>query len=147
MQRLLKYLEFVTYDHLIAIDIEVQTDPVPVLKEVQDAVFKDDEKPFPCLYCSKSYTRKNKLKTHMEKIHNCQLETVYTTVERSYVCSVCGKSYTMKHNLNRHMLSHEKLPVEVQPIQASLDLSEYEQIRERNIQENRRYLKSLDVFN
>ena len=43
MQRLLKYLEFVTYDHLIAIDIEVQTDPVPVLKEVQDAVFKDDE--------------------------------------------------------------------------------------------------------
>ena len=83
----------------------------------------------------------------MEKIHNCQLETVYTTVERSYVCSVCGKSYTMKHNLNRHMLSHEKLPVEVQPIQASLDLSEYEQIRERNIQENRRYLKSLDVFN
>merc|ERR1712200_335114 len=53
-------------------------------------------KPFSCEFCNKSYSRKDKLRTHIKMVHEDQNV-------KQHSCQVCEKSYSRKDKLNNHM--------------------------------------------
>ena len=59
-------------------------------------------KSFLCPQCGSGFTHKWKLKVHVEKIHEGHIP--------NHICSICGKNFTTNSILNRHIESvHEKV--------------------------------------
>ncbi|XP_067015432.2 gastrula zinc finger protein XlCGF28.1 [Anabrus simplex] len=98
--------------------------------------FRLDDKPFACLSCFKTFTRRSSLSRHMlahrgDLAHRCAncgkgftrrehlaAHTIKHTapkptpqVEKPYSCSVCGKTFLYRSHLNNHV-AHSK-PVNV----------------------------------
>lgn len=83
-------------------------DSVVVVKITEDSP-KVNLNPFSCNLCSKSYSRKDKLKRHLIRDHQC-----FTVPSRKiiseYVCSYCEKSYKTLTTFDRHLLEHDYNP-------------------------------------
>ncbi|XP_061154297.1 oocyte zinc finger protein XlCOF6-like isoform X1 [Syngnathus typhle] len=56
------------------------------------------EKPFGCLFCTKSFTRKSDLKVHMQIKH---------TGDKPFKCTVCAKTFPINRYLITHMRKHD----------------------------------------
>ncbi|GMF04731.1 unnamed protein product [Ambrosiozyma monospora] len=58
----------------------------------------DDSKPYECETCGKSYTKRDRLKKHIEVKH--------TTNIQLFICNECSKEYCSDDDLQRHLLIH-----------------------------------------
>lgn len=68
----------------------------PVKCETNLGSAPTEQKPFPCLYCSKTFENKRQLSRHTKSSHGV----------RKFVCEVCKKMYGEKNVLEKHMRSH-----------------------------------------
>jgi len=66
------------------------------------------EKPFACDQCEKSYSRKDKLKVHLNTVHQISLtnSSKKEPIEKSFACDQCEKVFSRKHKLKYHQKIH-----------------------------------------
>ncbi|CEP63915.1 C2H2-type zinc finger protein LALA0_S09e05358g [Lachancea lanzarotensis] len=61
--------------------------------------FDDDEKPFKCRECTKTFRRSEHLKRHIRSVHS---------TERPFHCPYCDKKFSRSDNLSQHLKTHKK---------------------------------------
>ncbi|SCU94534.1 LADA_0G09120g1_1 [Lachancea dasiensis] len=59
----------------------------------------EDEKPFRCQECPKTFRRSEHLKRHIRSVHSS---------ERPFHCSYCDKKFSRSDNLSQHLKTHKK---------------------------------------
>ncbi|CCD23168.1 stress-responsive transcriptional activator MSN2 NDAI_0B01340 [Naumovozyma dairenensis CBS 421] len=61
--------------------------------------YGDENKPFQCDQCTKSFRRSEHLKRHVRSVHS---------KERPFACNLCEKKFSRSDNLSQHLKTHKK---------------------------------------
>lgn len=75
----------------------------------KDGAQTDPLHPFLCHLCDKSYSRKNKLKQHLAKIHEV-FKMPRLSIQAEFECSKCQKTYKSQENFDKHLREHDPRP-------------------------------------
>lgn len=89
-------------------DMEKKEPPVVILITDGDP-FKNSVHPFACHLCQKSYSRKEKLKLHLQKIHKC-FKVPRMTMVAEFTCSKCPKTFKCQQTFDKHQQEHDPFP-------------------------------------
>lgn len=76
-----------------------RTPSIPNLGGTTTTTIDENDKPFTCTTCGKSFRRSEHLRRHIRSVHS---------QERPFACTLCDKKFSRSDNLSQHLKTHKK---------------------------------------
>ena len=76
-----------------------RTPSIPNLNGTTTSTIDENDKPFTCTTCGKSFRRSEHLRRHIRSVHS---------QERPFACTLCDKKFSRSDNLSQHLKTHKK---------------------------------------